>query len=233
MPPGSGEHAERWGRAMRKRIVLWVLACMLLLSGCGASGETSAALSDAQPEVQHETQTQQSAGENVLTAQQAQDASRQLVDEEILNAYKRAEKVCGWFELTPLPMGTESRSVDGHTYWRVDYPGVETMSDLRAYLRSVFSPDLTERLLATGGDTPLYLELDGALYVTAGGRERDRFKGSLTTQVEQLDDTSYCVNATVDLLASDQSTVTGVECASFPYELVDGQWVFTDFWLLY
>lgn len=212
---------------MRKRIVLWVLACMLLLSGCGASADTAASSAPQKAE------TEEAAPDRVLTAEQVQGTSRQLVDEEILNAYKRAEKVCGWFELTPLPMGAESRDVDGRTYWRVDYPGMETMSDLRAYLRSVFSPELTERLLATGGDTPLYLELDGALYVTTGGRERDRLKGTLTTQVEQLDDTSYCVNATVDLLSSDQTTVTGVECASFPYELVEGQWVFTDFWLLY
>lgn len=209
---------------MRKRIILWGLMIMLALSGCGASGTSGA-----------QTQTETARGEagGTLAAEQVEDASRQLVDQEILNAYQRAEKLCGWFELTPLPTGGESRTVDGHTYWRVEYPGVETMSDLQAYLRSVFSPELTERLLATGGDTPLYLELDGALYVTAGGRERDPRKGDLTTQVEQLDDTSYCVNATVDLLASDETTVTGVECASFPYELVDGEWVFTDFWLLY
>ena len=40
--------------------------------------------------------------EGALAAEQVEDASRQLVDEEILNAYQRAEKICGWFELTPL-----------------------------------------------------------------------------------------------------------------------------------
>lgn len=209
---------------MKKRSVLWGLILVLVLSGCGASGTSGE---------QAQTEIARSEEEGVLSAEQVQDTSRQLVDEEILNAYQRAEKMCSWFELTPLPIGGESRVVDGHTYWRVDYPGIQTMSDLRAYLRSVFSPELTEQLLATGGDTPLYMEMDGALYVAAGGRERDPLKGSLTTQVEQLDDTSYCVNVTVDLLASDQTTVTGVECASFPYELVDGEWVFTDFWLLY
>lgn len=209
---------------MRKRIVLWGLLFAMALSGCGVSGTSGV---QAQPE------TPQDDENRTLVMEQVQDTSRQLVDEEILNAYQRAEKMCSWFELTPLPIGGESRVVDGHTYWRVDYPGVETMSDLRAYLRSVFSPELTDRLLATGGDTPLYVELDSALYVTAGGRERDPLKGNLTTQVEQVDNTSYCVNVTVDLLAADETTVTGVECASFPYELVDGQWVFTDFWLLY
>lgn len=217
---------------MGRKMILWGLLCALVLTGCGAGGSTSE-VSEGKPELKLETETAQPEETGILDAEQVQNADRQLVDEEILNAYQRAEKICSWFELTPLPAGGESRNVDGRTYWRVDYPGVETMSDLRAYLRSVFSPELTERLLATGGNTPLYLELDGTLYVTTGGRERDRRKGNLTAQVERLDDTSYCVNATVDLLAADQTTVTGVEYASFPYELVDGQWVFTDFWLLY
>lgn len=206
----------------------------LLLSGCGAAG-TADGTAAPEPEIQAEAQLApvQEPQTGELVMERVQDASRRLMDEEILNAYQRAEKIYGWFELSPLPAGAGSRSVDGRTYWPVNYPGMETMGDLRAYLRSVFSEELTEKLLATGGDTPLYLELDGTLYVTTGGRERDESKGSLMTQVEQMDDTSYYVNAAVDLLDTDGTTVTGVECASFPYELVDGEWVFTDFWLLY
>lgn len=216
---------------MGKKMILLGLLCALLLTGCGGAGAPEE--SGGEPELRVEAETAPEEEEGTLSAEQVQNTDRQLVDEEILNAFQRAEKICGWFELTPLPSGKVSREVDGHVYWQVDYPGMTNMNDLRAYLRSVFSPELTERLLTTGGDVPLYREVDGALYVTTGGRERDRRKGDITTQVEQLDNGTYCVNATVDLLASDQTTVTGVEYASFPYQRVDGQWVFTDFWLLY
>ncbi|MEG1988682.1 MAG: hypothetical protein RR035_05790, partial [Oscillibacter sp.] len=121
----------------------------------------------------------------------------------------------------------------GWEYYLVDAPGLTDLNDLGNYLRSLFSEELTEQLLATGGDHPLYLDVDGALYTTAGARGADIYKGAITTAVDRGAETAYSVNVTVETLAADLSTVTGLECWSFPYEMTGDRWVFTSFDLVY
>ena len=178
-----------------KKCVLPALLLALLLTGCG--GTEAKELSDTALE----------------------EAPRPLTQSEVRSAYDRAVTAYGWFDLSPLPCGQEQEMVDGWIYQKVDYPGIEDLADLRAYLRVVFSPDLTERLL-TQGQRPAYRDVDGALYAAAGvGREKESDKGS--------------VEVTVELLDSSRSTVIGVESYAFPYEFVEGSWAFTDFQMVY
>ena len=140
--------------------------------------------------------------------------------------------VCGWFQLSTLPCGEEGLNVDGDVYYPVRSDGLETLEDLQIYLRGSFSQELAEQLLSTGGDVPLYRDIDGALYVRPVSRARDPLRGNVELRVEQTGDTAYTVNAAVELLDEDK-TVSGVEYWSFPYELVDERWVFTQFQLVY
>ena len=122
-------------------------------------------------------------------------------------------------------------TVDGTVYRKVKAEGMEELEDLRTYLNSVFSPELTERLLS--GGPPTYREIEGALYVTGQGRLRDPDKGSVQIEIEQVEAGSYLVNVTVDLLGRDGVTVTGLESWSFPYVYTGDRWVFTDFKTVY
>ena len=71
------------------------------------------------------------------------------------------------------------------------------------------------------------------LYAAAGvGREKDSDKGSVDVEIAQETENTYSVEVSVELLDVSHSTVVGVECYSFPYEFVDGSWVFTDFKLV-
>lgn len=167
-----------------------------------------------------------------LSAARTQEESRPLTEEEVLSAYDRAVTVCGWFQLSTLPCGEEGLNVDGNVYYPVRSDGLETLEDLQIYLRGSFSQELAEQLLSTGGDAPLYREIDGALYVRPVSRSRDPLRGDVELRVEQTGDTAYTVNAAVELLDEDK-TVSGVEYWSFPYELVDERWVFTRFQLVY
>ena len=201
---------------MRKIVILGLMlaAVWVFAAGCADGGEALV----------------QEGGE--LSAARTQEESRPLTEEEVLSAYDRAVTVCGWFQLSTLPCGQEGLDVDGELYYPVRSEGLETLEDLQIYLRGSFSQELAEQLLGTGGDAPLYRDIDGALYVRPVSRSRDPLRGNVELRVEQTGDTAYTVNAAVELLDEDK-TVSGVEYWSFPYELVDERWVFTQFQLVY
>lgn len=212
----------------------WMCLCLaLLLTGCAgrkAAADESAA--KAAPPAAVAADAKEQGGD--MYAEQVAAAARPLTEEEILTAYERAVDLYGWFELSPLASTGEAVTADdGTVYRRVNCPGVETMSDLRTCLRSVFSEAVTERLLSADGDTPHYREIDGALYVAGQGRSRDARKGDVSAQTQQTGETAYSVNVTVELLDDDGISVTGLECWAFPYAFEGGRWVFTDFALVY
>lgn len=194
------------------------LLTILLLSGCTGA----AAPAPEEPAAP---------AEEGLTATRLEADSRPLTEEEILSAYYRAEEAWGWFCREPLPDSGETVRLEEGTYRRVDYPGIETADDLRAYLRSLFSPELTDRLLAAGDACPLYRDIEGALYVSFTGQARDSGRGGAQVSVVQTDARTYSLEVSVELLDG-RGGVTGLECWSFPYAYVDGRWVFTDFQLV-
>lgn len=208
-----------------------------LLTGCSGLEETAApsAAFGSEPAgaVSAAPQGTAAGASGSMNAAEIRGSGRELTEEEVLTAYDRAVSVYEWFELSPLPCGGPVRLEDGVEYRRVEYAGFETLEDLRTYLGSLFSEELTSRLLAQGTPAPRYRDIDGALYVRPDGRAADAGKGAASAAVEREGDGSYLINVTVDLLDGDQSTVTGAEFYAFPYREVGGRWVFTDFRLVY
>ena len=199
-----------------------LLLMLLLMAGCGAQRAGEGPVVDA------------AEAQAALDAAQTQDQARPLTEEEILDAYDRAVTAYGWFDLQPLPTGEESKTVDGRTYWRVDYPGIENMTDLQTCLKDVFCEELVKELLTgESGGFFEYREVDGALYGPVGGRTRDRSRGEIRTEVVSAGETAYTVHVSVDLLDEDLVTVAGMESYVFPYELINGRWVFTQFQMVY
>ena len=214
---------------MRKRLAALLLAALtawvlLLAPGCaapaGARPGRTAGPGPRPPEG------------GGLRSSRVESEARPLSDEEILDAYSRAETLYAWFDLEPLPGAGPAVVTDGALYRQVDREGIQTMEDLRTCLRAVFSQDLTERLLDTGGDIPLYRDIEGVLCVTGNGRDRLPGKGGVQSWVERSEEGDYTVSVTVDLLDED-GAVTGLEYWSFPYEFEEDRWVFTEFRLVY
>ena len=205
---------------------LWpLLALLLALTACGAPAEVAQtpARSSAAPVL-----TEQ----GTLQATQVEATARIPTEEEVLGDYECATRVYGWFELAPLPDSGETVTVDGTVYRRVYSERLDSVEDLRLDLRGVFCEELTNRLLG-GGTRITYRDIDGALYVTGEGRERSPEKGAVTVEAQQVDDTTFSVNVTVDLLDDREGAVTGMECWAFPYVLENGRWGFSDFRLVY
>ena len=208
---------------MKKHAYFWIFLVVLLLPGCGDGAAPSAAVHAEAGSAGIQAE------DGGFSAIQLEAEPRPLTEEEILSAYYRAEEAYGWFDLTPLPDNGESVRLEGTVYRRVDAPGMEDLDDLRTYLRSLFSLEMTERLLAMGESRPLYQDVDGALHVCFQGRNRDAGKGAAQVEVVQVDSQSYSLEVSVDLLDSGETTVIGLECWSIPYAYVDGRWVFTGF----
>ena len=214
---------------MRKRLAALLLAALtawvlLLTPGCAApAGDAPGRTAVPGP------RPPEGGG---LRSSRVESGARPLSDEEILDAYSRAETLYAWFDLEPLPGAGPAVVTDGALYRQVDREGIQTMEDLRTCLRAVFSQDLTERLLDTGGDIPLYRDIEGVLCVTGNGRDRLPGKGGVQSWVERSEEGDYTVSVTVDLLDED-GAVTGLEYWSFPYEFEEDRWVFTEFRLVY
>lgn len=142
--------------------------------GRGAAGEAPSVFAEAPaPDA-----------EGGLSAVRLEGQARPLTDEEIQAAYFRAEEAYGWFSLETLPCGEKTQTIDGWLYYPVEYPGMENLADLRAYLRGLFSEELVDALLASGGAHPLYQDVDGTLYVLPTSRERDESKGQADIQIK-------------------------------------------------
>jgi len=208
---------------MRRIIVTLLLS--LLLAGCAAPPEEAPAV--PAPEVRT------AAAPADMSSSMVESSARPPLETEVLAAYDQALRVYGWFDLAPLPASEETAVVDHQVYSRVDMEGVEELADLRAYLRSVFSQELADQLLDGGTARIQYRDVDGALYVLGTRRDRVPGKGQVQVEAEQMGETVYSVNVLVELLDEDGKTVVGLESWSFPYEFVDGRWVFTDFGLVY
>lgn len=224
---------------MKERIYATLFAAALVLSGCGAEerlaavpivsggGDCAIAVVSAPA-----AEVPDRAAETISTAK-TEGTNHQLTEEEILAAYDRAITAYEWFDLNPLPCGGPVVKRGGASYQRVKYAGFDTLDDLKTYFGSLFSQEVIDRLFPENEETPRYLDIDGELYVRPGGREADPKKSSASAAVERQTDGSYRINVTVDLLDDDQLAMIGVECYAFPYQNINGRWVFTDFQLVY
>lgn len=232
-----------------------LLALFLLLAGCtGSCGGTEAKepvqsepsaspLASALPTPTPEPITTPSASPIPTPVETAQPTptpeatpaveAQGPTDEEVLEAYRLAEEAFSWFQVAPMPFdAADSRTVDGVVYYRVDYPGIGSLDNLRGYLKSLFSDALVDSLLPYDGTQ--YLDIDGALYVQDGGRGTDIYRGEATAQVVRGDNPNrLTVRVTVETVDPEQEgAVTGSVTYDFPYEKVGERWIFTDFSLV-
>lgn len=166
-----------------------------------------------------------------------------LDDETVLAAYREAAEVFGWFagyrepELDiadQITILAEERGGEV-TLYRVTSPGLNSMDELRAYLKTLFSDEIVDALLKNGSamfaDGP-----EGGLYTSGSGRGSDITKGGVVLSVlwpSEGNDALCAVQAEVELLdwpeGAAEPVVTGTQLYEFPYQKVGDKWVFTQF----
>lgn len=160
--------------------------------------------------------TQTTAAETAIVPAEAQ----------ITAAYEKAAEIYYYFEVSSLEVDSAATVEDaGKTYYKVkDY---STLNELKAYMGSVLSEGLIEKLIDDNAD--IYREFDGVLYSIDGARGTDITLGGEKVSIIQNNDTGFTVIVTVEKLGEDLKTVTGFETHNDIYENVNGKWVFTVF----
>ena len=217
---------------------IWIpaLALALCLAGCAgrtepaASPEGTASPPPAVTAAPTPTPTP-SAPSAPAETEQPSPAPAGPSDEAVLEAYSRAEEAWNWFTVAPpeLDRGAVLER-DGRSYCRVDDSRFSTLSELRGYLKGLFSDRLVEELLPIDGVQ--FLEEDGALYAVDGGRGADITRGAQTVQVlrDEGEPDRVTVRVTVEVLDPEAGYApTGEETHDFTYERVGEKWIFTTF----
>ena len=152
-------------------------------------------------------------------------------DQEVLEAYSRAEEAWNWFAIAPPALDQEDiLERDGRSYCRVNDPRFSTLAELRGYLKGLFSDQLVEELLPIDGTQ--FIEEEGVLYAVDGGRGTDLTRGAETVQVLRAEEGPgrITVRVTVETLDPEADyAVTGEETHDFTYERVGEKWIFTTF----
>jgi len=227
---------------MKRQLALAALTALLFLAaGCGnqtagqpaaAAGSVAASSSQAaeSPSAGTAADARVWIPQPLETAKLENDALAAPAEAEILAAYAHAAAAYGWFALRPLPCSGGPVSLDGTTYYRVDYAGIETMDDLQTYLRGLFSEDLVQSLLTQ--TPPPYRENEGRLCAMPFDHSGELRQGNASLSVERISGTRYLVDVAQEMLGEDRKSVAGMEYDAFPYEYLNGQWVFTAFHLV-
>ncbi len=158
---------------------------------------------------------------------------------EVEEAYKKATEAFYWFDVTTMPIASFDgrddstyKEINGMMYHKVKSDTIKTYADLENYLYTLFTEEIVAVLLNHGGDYQRYRDIDGVLHASVADRGTDIFKGEETIAVTQESDVKFTCTVSVELLGEEEDfVVTGYEIHEYSYELIDGQWVFTNFYL--
>lgn len=132
-------------------------------------------------------------GCQVATQNTAQNTATESLD--IVAVYNTAAEAYAWFDMTTMPLDAyDSRQEGDRVYNRVKRPGITSMAELKDYLNTLFTPELTESLLALSPDR--YKDFDGVLYAQGADRGSNLYLQDKQVDVKNKDDTHWEVTLT-------------------------------------
>jgi hypothetical protein len=157
-----------------------------------------------------------------------------LTEADVLAAYKTAAEAYSWFDMTTIPLDDTVSQKDGdHVYNRADVPGIKSMSDLTAYLNSIFTPQLTNNLLNLSPSR--YRDFNGVLYAEGADRGSNIFLQDKQVKASQTDATHWAVTLTFfagykdDTNPAAPQITIGYSQTVLDYQKTDDGWRFTTF----
>ena len=155
-------------------------------------------------------------------------------DAEIEEVYQRAVDAFAWFDREAMPHDWEDYVLDegehfDWQYFRVLHDDINTLTDLEAHLNNIFTTDVVRGLFDMSPHQ-MYRDFDGVLRTTGGERG---WRMDVVDEVHEIIRESgqrIIYRVTVDILDWDTlEEVVDTEVHEFVYELIDGQWLFSNF----
>ena len=147
-------------------------------------------------------------------------------DSEIHIAYQKAFEFYITLDADSLPLDPDAERVEDY-YWKVKHDTIKTYDDLRNYLYDIFSKELADQIMTSLGER--YKDINGELYVMAGARGTDIFKGAETYEIIKQNSKKYTYRVTVEVFGDDLETVVDHEVHDMTYEYIGEKWVWTKF----
>lgn len=172
----------------------------------------------------------------LLSVTGCQKSTQNTVSEspDVIAAYNIAAEAYDWFDMTTMPLDTaDSRQEDGSVYYRVEMPGITSMSELKTYLNTLFAPELTESLLNSSPGH--YKDVEGVLYAQSADRGSNLYLQDKHVEASRKDDTHWEVTITFYADYKDNSdpaapqVTIGYSQSVLDYERTDVGWRFTSF----
>lgn len=185
-----------------KQIFILLLSALLLLSGCASNAPAS--VSSAPSEIP------------VLT------------EESVQTAYESAAEAYDWFNLATMATSGDAVEQDGLEFRPVADKRFPTFDALEAYLKTLFSDELTARLLSDGQ----YRDIDGTLYCAEAGRGSNIYMVGKTVSAAQTDADRWTVTLTffADSYEMERPSATiGYSQKTIDYVNQKSKWVFSSF----
>ena len=149
-----------------------------------------------------------------------------ITENEIHIAYQKAFEFYITLDADSLPLDPDAERVEDY-YWKVKHDTIKTYDDLRNYLYDIFSKELADQIMTSLGER--YKDINGELYVMAGARGTDIFKGAETYEIIKQNSKKYTYRVTVEVFGDDLETVVDHEVHDMTYEYIGEKWVWTKF----
>lgn len=151
-------------------------------------------------------------------------------DEEIAQAFQKANTVYEWFEHHPLPTQGKDRKDSGYMlHYSVSDESIPNMAALKARVHEVFT-DALSSFIISGSRT--YREFGGKLYVAPGGKPLDPHKGATTFTIVRESPMKINLEAATPIMEdpkNGKTNVVKIQKVTFPYVKTEKGWRFSYF----
>ncbi len=142
--------------------------------------------------------------------------------------YDNALEAYSWFSTyagITMVSGYSVSVGNGPTYSRVYNNNYKRLKDMENYLCTLFSGEIVEVLISNR----TFIDIDGQLYFSEASAGFNSMKIK-DTSIEKINDNKYIYYVhLIETFPDDTDEGKEIYTVQYPYEYIDGRWVFTDF----